>query len=130
MNEQWGHSGWERHLVQIQRDYAMRRDLFVDLCLKHLNGLVEFTVPDAGMFLWFRVQLKPELQGQTGVMQRVFDSMVANHVLLVPGYMFSPKGAEQKVRDEPYIRAAFSFAATTDFEAAITRLAQALEPFC
>ncbi|KAJ2666993.1 hypothetical protein IW148_000412 [Coemansia sp. RSA 1199] len=130
MNDQWGHAGWERHLVQIQREYAMRRDVFVDLCLKHLNGLVEFTVPDAGMFLWFRVLLRPELQGQTGVMQRVFDSMVANHVLLVPGYMFSPKGTEQKVRDEPYIRAAFSFAATTDFEVAITRLAQALAPFC
>ncbi|KAJ2844026.1 hypothetical protein IWW36_005339 [Coemansia brasiliensis] len=129
MNEQWGHEGWERHLIQIQREYAIRRDKFVDLCLKHLKGKVEFTIPDAGMFLWFRVLLNSQMQGKKGAMQQVFDSMIANHVLLVPGYMFSPLGASPEVRDQPYIRAAFSFASIDNFEVAITRLAQALEPF-
>ncbi|KAJ2782117.1 hypothetical protein GGI15_003010, partial [Coemansia interrupta] len=50
----WGHDGWERHLVQTQREYAVRRDLFVDLCKEKLEGLVEFVVPEAGMFVWFR----------------------------------------------------------------------------
>ncbi|KAJ2355935.1 hypothetical protein GGF43_002385 [Coemansia sp. RSA 2618] len=129
MNEQWGHAGWERHLVQIQREYAVRRDKFVHLCQTHLKGMVDFTIPDAGMFLWFRVLLKSEVQGKRGVMQEVFDSMIANHVLLVPGYMFSPLGAAPEVLDKPYIRAAFSFASMDDFEVAITRLARALEPF-
>ncbi|KAJ2027308.1 hypothetical protein IWW57_002664, partial [Coemansia sp. S610] len=97
VNESWGHEGWERHLVQIQRDYAMRRDRFVELCLKHLKGKVEFTVPSAGMFLWFRVLLSEEMQDRDGAMQEVFESMIANHVLLVPGYMFSPLGATPEV---------------------------------
>ncbi|KAJ2716792.1 hypothetical protein H4R19_000439 [Coemansia spiralis] len=129
MNEQWGHAGWEQHLVQLQREYAVRRDRFVDLCNTHLRGMVEFTVPTAGMFLWFRVLLSPEAQGRPGVMDEIFESMIANHVLLVPGYMFSPLGATAETRDKPFIRAAFSYAATSDFEPAIMRLAHALAPF-
>ncbi|KAJ2337888.1 hypothetical protein GGH91_004995 [Coemansia sp. RSA 2671] len=129
VNESWGHEGWERHLVQIQRDYAMRRDRFVELCLKHLKGKVEFTVPSAGMFLWFRVLLSEEMQDRDGAMQEVFESMIANHVLLVPGYMFSPLGATPEVLSRPFVRAAFSYASVDDFETAISRLAKALEPF-
>ncbi|KAJ2690395.1 hypothetical protein IWW39_000794 [Coemansia spiralis] len=129
VNESWGHEGWERHLVQIQRDYAMRRDRFVELCLKHLKGKVEFTVPSAGMFLWFRVLLSEEMQDRDGAMQEVFESMIANHVLLVPGYMFSPLGATPEVLSRPFVRAAFSYTSVDDFETAITRLAKALEPF-
>ncbi|KAJ2061062.1 hypothetical protein GGI17_003319 [Coemansia sp. S146] len=129
INEHWGHEGWERHLVQIQRDYAMRRDRFVELCQKYLKGKVEFTVPSAGMFLWFRVLLSEEVQGREGVMQEVFESMIANHVLLVPGHLFSPLGATPEVLSKPFVRAAFSYASIDDFETAITRLAKALEPF-
>ncbi|KAJ2490519.1 hypothetical protein IWW37_003079 [Coemansia sp. RSA 2050] len=129
INESWGHEGWERHLVQIQRDYAMRRDRFVELCLKYLKGKVEFTVPSAGMFLWFRVLLNKDMQDRERAMQEVFESMIANHVLLVPGYMFSPLGATPEVLGKPFVRAAFSYASVDDFETAISRLAKALEPF-
>ncbi|KAJ2645267.1 hypothetical protein GGF44_000036 [Coemansia sp. RSA 1694] len=129
INEHWGHEGWERHLVQIQRDYAMRRDRFVELCQQYLKGKVEFTVPNAGMFLWFRVLLSEEAQKRPGVMQEVFDSMIANHVLLVPGHLFSPLGATPEVLSKPFVRAAFSYASIDDFETAISRLAQALKPF-
>ncbi|KAJ2006589.1 hypothetical protein GGI04_001832 [Coemansia thaxteri] len=129
INEHWGHEGWERHLVQIQREYAVRRDRFVDLCHKHLKGMVEFTVPSAGMFLWFRVLLSEEMQSRPGVMQEVFDSMIANHVLLVPGHLFSPLGATPDVLSKPFVRAAFSYASLSDFETAVSRLARALAPF-
>ncbi|KAJ2783362.1 hypothetical protein H4R18_001729 [Coemansia javaensis] len=130
LNEQWGAAGWERHLVQTQRDYAVRRDLFVELCHRHLRGAAEFVVPRAGMFLWLRVLLSARARARRGVMQEVFDAMIAHHVLLVPGHMFSPLGsADDRVRDQPYIRAAFSYAPVDAFETAITRLARALEPF-
>ncbi|KAI9504581.1 pyridoxal phosphate-dependent transferase [Coemansia spiralis] len=129
MNEDWGHSGWERHLTQIQRDYAERRDKFVDVCNAHLKGKVEFTVPTAGMFLWFHVLLNEESQKRKGVMREIFESMLKSHVLLVPGYMFSPLGETEEVLDKPYMRAAFSYASMDCFETAITRLAKALEPF-
>ncbi|KAJ1960797.1 hypothetical protein GGI12_003606 [Dipsacomyces acuminosporus] len=128
MNEKWGHEGWERHLVSIQRDYAVRRDSFVDLCSKHLKGMVEFTIPNAGMFLWFRVLLNEESRKKKGVMQEVFDAMISSHVLLVPGYMFSPEG-EAEALDKPFMRAAFSYASVDSFETAISRLAEALGPF-
>ncbi|KAJ2387127.1 hypothetical protein GGI23_006346, partial [Coemansia sp. RSA 2559] len=129
MNEDWGHAGWERHLVQTQREYAERRDQFVDICQSHLKGKVEFTVPTAGMFLWFRVLLNEESTKKKGVMREIFESMISNHVLLVPGFMFSPLGQTDEVLDKPYMRAAFSYAAVSRFETAISRLAQALEPF-
>ncbi|KAJ2746479.1 hypothetical protein GGI20_001322 [Coemansia sp. BCRC 34301] len=129
INEHWGHEGWEQHLVQIQRDYAIRRDRFVELCQKYLKGKVEFTVPSAGMFLWFRVLLSEEMQKRPGVMQEVFDSMIANHVLLVPGHLFSPLGATPEVLSKPFVRAAFSYASIDDFETAISRLSLALSPF-
>ncbi|ORX74562.1 PLP-dependent transferase [Linderina pennispora] len=103
MNEDWGHSGWEKHLVQIQREYAVRRDVFVDLCFKYLKGKVEFT--------------------------DIFDAMIENHVMLVPGYMFSPLGQCDEVMDKPYMRAAFSYASIDQFETAVSRFAEALAPF-
>ncbi|KAJ1941677.1 hypothetical protein FBU59_003435 [Linderina macrospora] len=129
MNEEWGHAGWERHLVQIQREYAVRRDLFVDLCYKHLKGKVEFTVPDAGMFLWFKVNLNADARAKKGVMQDIFNAMINNHVMLVPGYMFSPLGECDEVMDKPYMRAAFSYASIDQFEVAVSRFAKALAPF-
>ncbi|KAJ2740629.1 Aromatic/aminoadipate aminotransferase 1, partial [Coemansia sp. BCRC 34490] len=129
MNEAWGHAGWEKHLVQTQRQYAERRDMFVDICQSHLKGKVEFTIPTAGMFLWFRVLLNETASKRKGVMGEIFESMLNNHVLLVPGYMFSPLGQTEEVLDKPYMRAAFSYAAESSFEVAISRLAQALEPF-
>ncbi|KAJ1953456.1 hypothetical protein EC988_002986 [Linderina pennispora] len=129
MNEDWGHSGWEKHLVQIQREYAVRRDVFVDLCFKYLKGKVEFTVPDAGMFLWFKIHLNEEARARKGVMQDIFDAMIENHVMLVPGYMFSPLGQCDEVMDKPYMRAAFSYASIDQFETAVSRFAEALAPF-
>ncbi|KAJ1826728.1 Aromatic/aminoadipate aminotransferase 1, partial [Coemansia sp. RSA 2703] len=125
LNVEWGHDGWERHLVQTQREYAVRRDLFVDLCLKKLKGMVEFVVPEAGMFVWFRVLLNEEYRVKEGVMDEVFEAMVAAHVLLVPGRMFSPTG----VSNSPYMRAAFSYASVDDLVVAVERLQQALKPF-
>ncbi|KAJ2800280.1 hypothetical protein H4R20_004121 [Coemansia guatemalensis] len=128
MNEQWGHKGWERHLVQTQREYAIRRDLFVDLCNKHLRGMVEFTVPQGGMFVWFRVKLNEGMQGKPDAMQEVFEAMIAAHVLLVPGHFFSPLGYD-KASNSPYVRASFSYASVDELEVAVTRFAQALAPF-
>ncbi|KAJ2082841.1 hypothetical protein H4R24_001299 [Coemansia sp. RSA 988] len=128
MNEEWGHEGWERHLVQTQREYAMRRDTFVDLCNKHLKGMVEFTIPEGGMFVWFRVQLNEEMQKKTDAMQEVFEAMVAAHVLLVPGHFFSPLGYA-KASNSPYLRASFSYASVDELEVAVIRFAQALAPF-
>ncbi|KAJ2725020.1 hypothetical protein GGI07_001589 [Coemansia sp. Benny D115] len=125
LNEDWGHSGWEKHLVQTQKEYALRRDIFVDLCREKLAGIVEFTVPEAGMFLWFRVLLREELQGRKGIMDEVFESMVRSHVLLVPGRMF----AAVEGQEGPFMRAAFSYASVDDLAVAVDRLRAALEPF-
>ncbi|KAI7825858.1 pyridoxal phosphate-dependent transferase [Kickxella alabastrina] len=124
LNEDWGHSGWESHLLRTQREYAVRRDVFVDLCREKLKGLAEFTVPQAGMFLWFRIVLPPQLEQRQGVMDEVFARMIEKHVLLVPGRMFSAKGV-----DGPYMRAAFSYASVEDLGVAVDRLREALLTF-
>ncbi|KAJ2856581.1 Aromatic/aminoadipate aminotransferase 1, partial [Coemansia erecta] len=125
LNVEWGHDGWERHLIWIQREYAVRRDLFVDLCLKKLKGMIEFVVPQAGMSLWFRVLLNEKSRDRPKVMEEVFEAMLSNHVLLVPGHMFSTSG----VKESPYMRAAFSFASISELSVAIDQLQLALKPF-
>ncbi|OMJ11579.1 Aromatic amino acid aminotransferase [Smittium culicis] len=91
--------------------------------------MVKYTIPTGGMFVWMELNLSPDQLAQTGIMQRIFDKMIEESVLLVPGWMFSPASDPSSVKDKPFLRAAFSFASVEEFEGAVTRLAKVLESF-
>lgn len=91
--------GFEVHSWQIAQFYLNQRNAFLACADKHLKGLAEWTVPSAGMFVWFK------LLGITDSQQLIQSRAVAKKVLLVPGSPFLPNGEKT-----PYVRASYSMA--------------------
>lgn len=95
----WGEGGWNAHINAVCLFYARRRDVFIGLVEKHLKGLVEYGVPTAGMFIYFK--LKGVVDSKKLVETKALDAKV----LMVPGQSFSPKDTPSNC-----VRAAFSVA--------------------
>ena len=55
--DQWGLEGFQSHVSEVEDFYRKRRDQMVAAADKHLTGLVEYNVPQGGMFLWMKVHL-------------------------------------------------------------------------
>jgi kynurenine/2-aminoadipate aminotransferase len=115
--KEWGMEGLNLHTLEIQAMYRSRRDAFVKAVDKHLNGLVEYTVPKAGMFLWLKLN---GIDDTLAIIQKMKDYLI----LLVPGQAFSPNN-----QPSPYVRASFSVVSEPDMDIAMERLARALREY-
>jgi len=109
------YNGFVNHCYGITEFYRLRRNNFVKSARKHLNGLVEFTVPSAGMFCWMKF-LDVEDADQF-IKEKARDAKV----LLVPGQSFDPLN-----RVSPWARAAYSTASAEDMDVALERLGELL----
>ena len=107
-----GDDGWKRHVTSVSLFYARRRDFIIACCNKYLDGLVEYTVPSAGMFVWFK------LCGVADSKKLIENEARQALVLLVPGQVFMPNGEVSN-----YVRASFSLASEADMDVAMQRLA-------
>ncbi|KAJ2237213.1 hypothetical protein IWW45_001150 [Coemansia sp. RSA 485] len=123
LNDAWGMDGWNAHLRQLRASYAQRRDLFVQMVDRHLAGLVEYTVPAAGMFLWMKIRFGPAADADPSVMSRLLEAMKKCGVMMAPGMPFSSTGPSPS---DHYLRAAFALVDVGMFEPALIRLAQAI----
>ena len=83
---------------------------------RHLQGLAEWTVPDAGMFLWFK------LIGIDDTKYLIENEAAKANVLLVPGQAFSPLNQASS-----YTRASFSTASDEEMDLAMERLAKLIK---
>ncbi|OMJ15411.1 Aromatic amino acid aminotransferase, partial [Smittium culicis] len=101
-NDTWGVDGLFTHVLSIQKEYLIRRNVFITQLQKYLGNMVKFTVPTGGMFVWMELNLSPEQLSQDGIMQEIFDKMIQESVLLVPGLMFSPSSNPISVKDKPF----------------------------
>ena len=110
-----GDEGWRRHTTAVSLFYLRRRDLLLAHCDKYLSGLVEYTVPSAGMFVWFK------LVGVADSKLLIETEARRALVLLVPGQVFMPNGEVSN-----YVRASFSLASEADMEVAMQRFAVVL----
>ena len=111
-----GEEGWRRHVDRVSLFYLRRRDLLLSYVDRYLAGLVSYTVPSAGMFVWFRLlHVQDSKKLIEGSARRAL-------VLLVPGQVFMPDNAQSS-----YVRASFSLATEPDMELAIQRLAAVLK---
>jgi tryptophan aminotransferase len=48
----WGYKTFFEHSRQISEFYRIKRDIFAKGLEKHMTGLAEWTIPEAGMFFW------------------------------------------------------------------------------
>ncbi|KAN0029875.1 hypothetical protein ACTA71_008012 [Dictyostelium dimigraforme] len=112
----WGIEKWDQHIKSIQRFYLEKRNQMIDSIDRHLKGLVEFNIPSAGMFIWFK------LLGVEDSKALIFKKAVEKKVLLVPGISFST----DPTKPSQYVRACFSTASKEQMDEAIKRFAELL----
>ncbi|KAI8918078.1 pyridoxal phosphate-dependent transferase [Entophlyctis helioformis] len=109
--ERWGIDGFLAHSKQVANLYKSKRDVFVELARKHLDGIAEFDDPQTGMFAWIK------LLGVHDTFALISTKAVEKKILLVPGQEFLPN-----TRPSPYVRASFSIAPRDKLELALQRL--------
>lgn len=109
--KQWGSEGWHHHLAIIQSFYKTQRDAIVQAADTHLQGLAEWNVPTAGMFLWIK------LIGVHDTYDLISNRAVESKVLFVPGSVFDPNN-----KPSSYVRAAYSTATPIEMNTAMERL--------
>merc|ERR1711920_162139 len=113
--EKWGIIGWEKHVDDISAFYLRQRDLFLAAADKHLVGLAEWTIPEAGMFVWLK------LNGIDDSESLITEKAKDKKVLLVPGTVFMPNSEKSS-----YVRAAYSSATPEEMDEALRRFASLL----
>lgn len=50
--KRWGYQGFLDHVARVAEFYRQKRDVFQAAMEQHLAGLAEWSVPEAGMFMW------------------------------------------------------------------------------
>eukprot|EP01133_Synstelium_polycarpum_P013720 gene13720-16174_t len=88
----WGVDGWDRHVRRIQRFLKSRRDTMDRLLKQHLDGLVEYTIPQSGLYFWIKL---PDIQDSMLV---AHSDLYDQHILFGPGEFYSPKNGKQHLR--------------------------------
>lgn len=53
MLSHFGYEGFEKHTEYVSQYYRQKRDVFEAAMNKHLTGLVEWSAPVSGMFIWY-----------------------------------------------------------------------------
>lgn len=120
--ESWGYDGFDAHIRSVSAFYRTKRDIFQAAMKENMDGLAEWTAPEAGMFFWFKLLLKPtaaaegeEDEGDSSDLVRT--KAYENGVLALPGTVFLPNG-----RKTAYVRASFSLLDEDDVREAFKRL--------
>ncbi|KAG8913036.1 hypothetical protein FRC00_003209 [Tulasnella sp. 408] len=86
---------------------------------KHLTGLAEWSIPEAGMFVWFKLLLPPTRDSDEGDSEDlIVRRALKEKVLALPGTSFFTNG-----RTSAYVRASFSVLPEEHFDEAMRRLA-------
>jgi len=120
----WGYEGFFTHTRTVSQFYQDKRDAFEKVLHKHLEGLIEWSSPQAGMFIWFKLLLKPNGTDDTddGDSESIIrKNALEKGVLALPGTVFLPNG-----RKTAYVRASFSLLSENDAEEAVRRLKEVI----
>lgn len=110
----WGQAGWDKHVRDTKLFYLKRRDFYLAKVEEHLAGLVRYTIPDAGMFVWFEV-----LGLDTTAKDLIEKKAVNAKVLMLPGEAFligKPQGV--------FVRSCFSTATDDQIDEALHRFGE------
>ncbi|EJD07066.1 PLP-dependent transferase [Fomitiporia mediterranea MF3/22] len=121
----FGYDGFKLHTENVSEFYRQRRDVFEAAMHRQLDGLVEWSTPEAGMFFWFKLLLN-DPSNSTKVIDDDSEEIIRsrayeNGVLALPGTSFMPTGSKTA-----YVRASFSVIDPGDIEEALRRLREVI----
>jgi len=111
----WGYEGLEDHFSRVVAFYRNQRDALIQSAERHLNGLCSWSVPDAGMFMWLKIDCVESVREFTKELVHEKD------VLVVAGHFFSPIDD-----DLPAVRLSYSLASPEQMDEAMERMGRLL----
>ncbi|CAF1056717.1 unnamed protein product [Adineta steineri] len=114
--EKWGLSGFHQHTEQISKFYENQKNLMVNAIKKHLNDMVTFNEPTAGMFIWMKVN------GIDDTRKLIYEKALEQEVLLLPGSAFF----SDQSKTYPYIRVSYSVCTPEQIETGMARFGKVL----
>ncbi|CAG0896655.1 unnamed protein product, partial [Cyprideis torosa] len=118
----WGEAGFQEHVNLVQDFYRKRRDIAVACAEAHLQGLCDWVVPDAGMFLWMRVR------GVRDTSELITRNAMQAGVAFLPGKPFCIRTAAGRSPDTmPFFRASYSLATPDQLDRGFRILAEILK---
>ena len=90
---------------------------------REMTGLAEWSVPEAGMFFWFRLLIGVDGDGAVEDSDQIVRTRAFERgVLALPGAVFMPGGEKTG-----YVRASFSLLEEADVQEAVKRLRSVVE---
>jgi len=121
--EKWGAKGFDDHVAKVRLYYSWKRDVFLESVKRHLDGLVTWTPPSAGMFGWLRIN------GVEDTEELIKTRALEAKVLMLPGKVFSPNSDGNdffggKSITSAHVRASFSTATPEEIDIALARFAE------
>ena len=101
------------HLENLRTVYREKRDVMMAALDQHLHGLVQYSKPSGGMFVWLKLP--------AGVSSKqVLKGALAEKVLILPGTPFFPN---DNADTDGHIRLSFARVSPDDLQKAISTLA-------
>ncbi|XP_063985556.1 kynurenine/alpha-aminoadipate aminotransferase, mitochondrial-like [Diachasmimorpha longicaudata] len=114
--DDWTTEEFENHIKKVQTFYKSQRDVMIK-CLKiHLEGLAEWTVPNAGMFIWIK------LKTSHNALNLLMDKLIPNGVFMIPGSAFN----YEDTPDDHHLRLCYSFSTEEEINRALEVLVRFL----
>ncbi|XP_035717149.1 aromatic amino acid aminotransferase DDB_G0287711-like [Vespa mandarinia] len=110
----WGQERFNQHLKSIQDFYLARRNIMLKGIEKHLTGLVEWTEPKGGFFIWLK------LIGIDDASNFVKDKCMSNGIFVIPGNVFN----YDFNKPDQHIRLSYSYGTEEEIERGLSKLAE------
>ncbi|KAK0731640.1 aromatic amino acid aminotransferase [Lasiosphaeris hirsuta] len=129
LDEQWGHEGYLRWLMNLRGEYTKRRDVILGACEAYLPGeVVTWSAPAAGMFHWLKVDhtRHPSFPQQSilEIEEDIFNRCISKGVLVGRGSWF--RAEQDKAPRDMFFRTTYAAATPENMTEAIGRLGAAI----
>ncbi|XP_043472014.1 kynurenine/alpha-aminoadipate aminotransferase, mitochondrial-like, partial [Leptopilina heterotoma] len=115
--ESWDQEKFQNHFKSIQNFYRQRRDMMLAAIEKHLTGLAEWTIPNAGMFFWVKITVLDD------VYEMVMKQCIDQGIYVLSGHIFY---ADDKKKCQN-IRLCYSYATKEEIEKGLSLLAKIIK---
>ncbi|KAK4673174.1 Aromatic/aminoadipate aminotransferase 1 [Podospora pseudopauciseta] len=129
LDETWGHEGYLKWLMVLQREYTERRNTLLKACEEYLpKEVVSWGVVRAGMFQWLHLDhtLHPDSRTKSilEIEEEIFESCIDKGVLIARGSWF--RAQQELAPTGLFFRATFAAATPGNMTEAIRRLGGAV----
>lgn len=130
LDEEWGHEGYLKWLMNLRLEYTKRRDTMLRACEKYLpKEVVSWTPPAAGMFMWLKVdhEQHPDVNTKSllQIEEEIFEACIDQGVLTCRGSWF--RAEHDKPPTSLFFRTTFASASEEQMNVAIERFGTAVK---